>query len=93
MTTGGRLGALPSILQEVARFCGMVAATLLGLLAVTFFIGRVVPIDPVLAIVGDRAPPQVYDRVYHELGLDLPCSSSFSPIARRPSRVISGTRS
>ena len=35
----------------------MLATTLLGLLAVTFFIGRVVPIDPVLAIVGDRAPP------------------------------------
>src|SRR3954471_273453 len=77
LTTGGRLGALPSILQQVARFCGMVAATLLGLLAVTFFIGRVVPIDPVLAIVGDRAPPQVYDRVRHELGLDLPLFQQF----------------
>jgi peptide/nickel transport system permease protein len=77
MTTGGRLGALPSILRQVGRFIGMVAATLLGLLAVTFFIGRVVPIDPVLAIVGDRAPPQVYDRVRHELGLDLPLLQQF----------------
>ena len=33
--------------------------TYLGLLAVTFFIGRVIPIDPVLAIVGDRAPEHV----------------------------------
>lgn len=77
LTTGGRLGALPSILQQVARFTGMVAATLLGLLAVTFFIGRVVPIDPVLAIVGDRAPAQVYDRVRRELGLDLPLLQQF----------------
>src|SRR5918994_952471 len=76
-TIGGRLGALPSILGKVGSFVGMVAVTLLGLLAVTFFIGRVVPIDPVLAIVGDRAPPQVYDRVRQELGLDLPLIQQF----------------
>src|SRR4051812_15900456 len=76
-TTGGRLGALPSILKQVGHFVGMVAATLLGLLAVTFFIGRVMPIDPVLAIVGDRAPPQVYERARHELGLDLPLPQQF----------------
>ena len=74
---GGRFGALPSILGALARFLGMVAATLLGLLAVTFFIGRVVPIDPVLAVVGDRAPPQVYARVRQELGLDLPLIQQF----------------
>src|SRR4051812_17836355 len=77
MTIGGRLGALPSILKQVAHFVGMVAVTLLGLLGVTFFIGRVVPIDPVLAIVGDRAPPQVYERARHELGLDLPLPQQF----------------
>src|SRR5215203_1166602 len=76
-TIGGRLGALPSILGKVGSFAGMVAVTLLGLLAVTFFIGRVVPIDPVLAIVGDRAPAQVYDRVRRELGLDLPLLQQF----------------
>ena len=37
--------------------------TFLGLTIVTFCIGRVMPIDPVLAIVGDRAPPEVYARV------------------------------
>lgn len=74
---GGRPGALPAILGAVLRFLGMVAATLLGLLAVTFFIGRVVPIDPVLAVVGDRAPPQVYARVRQELGLDLPLIQQF----------------
>ncbi|WP_409564839.1 ABC transporter permease [Microvirga sp.] len=51
--------------------------TLLGLAAVTFFIGRVVPIDPVIAIVGDRAPAQVYERVRQELGLDLPLIQQF----------------
>jgi peptide/nickel transport system permease protein len=51
--------------------------TLLGLAAVTFFIGRVVPIDPVIAIVGDRAPPQVYERARAELGLDRPLAEQF----------------
>ena len=39
---------------------------------VTFFIGRIVPIDPVLALVGDRASQATYERVYLELGLDKP---------------------
>ena len=30
------------------------------------------PADPVLAIVGDRAPQEVYDQVYQEMGLDRP---------------------
>jgi peptide/nickel transport system permease protein len=61
----------------VGRFAFMLAVTLVGLLAVTFIIGRVVPIDPVLAIVGDRAPAHVYARVKQELGLDLPLWQQF----------------
>jgi peptide/nickel transport system permease protein len=61
----------------------MVAVTLLGLLAVTFFIGRVVPIDPVLAVVGDRASPEVYERARRELGLDLPLWQQFFDYARK----------
>ena len=49
-----------------------VAITFLGLLVVTFLIGRVVPIDPVLAVVGDRASKSTYDAAYIELGLDKP---------------------
>jgi peptide/nickel transport system permease protein len=41
-------------------------------LLVTFLIGRVVPIDPVIAAVGDRAASEVYDKVRLELGLDQP---------------------
>jgi peptide/nickel transport system permease protein len=61
----------------VARVAGTVALTFLGLLLVTFLIGRVVPIDPVLAAVGDRAPVEVYERVKRELGLDLPLWQQF----------------
>nr|WP_232371026.1 ABC transporter permease [Desulfogranum marinum] len=54
-----------------------VALTFLGLLFITFFIGRVVPIDPVLAAVGDRATPEVYERMRIELGLHLPLYQQF----------------
>ncbi|MGF1529299.1 MAG: ABC transporter permease, partial [Candidatus Competibacterales bacterium] len=54
-----------------------VALTFTGLLAVTFFIGRVVPVDPVLAAVGDRAPMEVYEQVRQELGLHLPLWQQF----------------
>ena len=59
-------------LRQAPGFLLQVGLTLLGLLAVTFFIGRVVPIDPVLAVVGDQAPRDVYEAVRRELGLDQP---------------------
>ncbi|RDI59442.1 peptide/nickel transport system permease protein [Microvirga subterranea] len=74
---GGHVSALRSFLKSTAQFVIVLMTTLLGLAAVTFFIGRVVPIDPVIAIVGDRAPPQVYERVRTELGLDRPLAEQF----------------
>jgi peptide/nickel transport system permease protein len=40
-------------------------------------IGRVIPIDPVLAIVGDRAPEHVVARVREEMGLNKPIWQQF----------------
>ncbi len=74
---GGHVGALRSFLKKVAQFVIVLATTLLGLVAVTFFIGRVVPIDPVIAVVGDRAPAHVYERIRQELGLDRPLIEQF----------------
>ena len=54
-----------------------VAVTMLGLLFITFIIGRVMPIDPVLAIVGERASQSTYDAVYSQLGLDKPIIVQF----------------
>ena len=71
----------------VARFLLVVALTYLGLLAVTFFIGRVIPVDPVLAIVGDRAPEHVVQRVRLELGLDKPVWVQFG---RYVSKALQG---
>lgn len=76
-TAEGRRGALPDWLWTVGRLIVTVLVTFLGLLLVTFLIGRVVPTDPVLAVVGDRASKSVYDRVYVELGLDRPLYEQF----------------
>jgi peptide/nickel transport system permease protein len=70
--------ALPlRLVRRVARTLAVVALTFFGLLLVTFLIGRVMPIDPVLAAVGDRATAEVYERTRIELGLDLPLYQQF----------------
>ena len=63
--------------RKLTALAASVALTFLGLLFITFLIGRVVPIDPVLAAVGDRAPAEVYERVRVELGLHLPLYQQF----------------
>ncbi|MDH3475320.1 MAG: ABC transporter permease, partial [Rhodospirillales bacterium] len=68
---------MPRPFLVAGRLLATVALTFLGLLLITFLIGRVVPIDPVLAAVGDRAPADVYERVRIELGLHLPLHEQF----------------
>ena len=65
-------------LAAAGRWLATVALTYLGLLAVTFFIARVIPVDPALAIVGDRAPEHVVQRVREELGLNEPLPVQFA---------------
>ncbi len=68
----GKSPASPSLFRAIAGVLLTLALTFVGLTAITFVIGRVMPADPVLAIVGDRAPQDVYDAVYLQLGLDKP---------------------
>ncbi|TIO05821.1 ABC transporter permease [Mesorhizobium sp.] len=76
--TAGRGSARAiAVASSVARFLVIAITTYLGLLAVTFFIGRVIPIDPVLAVLGDRAPANVVERTRREMGLDLPLIEQF----------------
>jgi len=65
------------LVKAAALTIGSVAVTMLGLLFITFIIGRVMPIDPVLAIVGERASQSTYDAVYEQLGLDKPIIVQF----------------
>jgi peptide/nickel transport system permease protein len=61
-----------SILRTLAGVLFTLLVTFIGLTAITFVIGRVMPADPVLAVVGDRASQAVYEQVYQEMGLDRP---------------------
>ncbi|WP_246149753.1 ABC transporter permease [Tritonibacter litoralis] len=63
--------------MKAASTVGSIAITMLGLLFVTFVIGRVMPIDPVLAVVGERASQEVYDQVFIDMGLDRPILVQF----------------
>ena len=65
-------GAARRIARTTGGFLVSVVLSLLGLTLVTFVIGRVIPIDPVLAIVGDHAPRAVYEKTRIAIGLDRP---------------------
>lgn len=75
---GGRL-AFPRrhLFGRLLLWLAVLALTLLGLLLVTFVIGRVLPVDPALAIAGDRAMPEVYDAIRQRLHLDQPAIVQF----------------
>jgi peptide/nickel transport system permease protein len=65
-------GLTARVAQRVAAFLATLALTFVGLTAVTFTISRMTKIDPVLAIVGDKASKEVYDKTFIALGLDQP---------------------
>ena len=73
--------AAPSRAGRLAKQAGGTVFTLLitfiGLLAVTFFISRVVPTDPVMSILGERATQAQIDETRTALGLDRPIWEQF----------------
>ena len=64
-------------LLAFARQAGTIFVTLIGLLVLTFAIGRLMPVDPVRAIVGEEADPATYQQVYEQLGMDKPIHVQF----------------
>jgi peptide/nickel transport system permease protein len=78
VSRGPEVSKIPPWAWDAWRLVSSVAVTLLGLLALTFFIGRMLPIDPVIAIVGEQADASTYDMVYKQLGLDKPLYVQFS---------------
>ena len=77
-TIAAPTGATRRAAKGFAGFVVVVLLTFLGLLAITFFIGRVVPIDPVLSVVGDRATKEVYENARIAMGLDRPLVVQFA---------------
>nr|WP_253949348.1 ABC transporter permease [Mangrovicoccus sp. HB161399] len=67
----------PRWLSAALNQASTILVTLLGLLVLTFVIGRIMPVDPVRAIVGEEATREVYENVYHQLGLDKPMWEQF----------------
>ena len=53
------------------------AITFLGLMAVTFLIGRIMPIDPVVAAAGADLSAAQHARIKAEMGLDQPLIVQF----------------
>ncbi|TPE51706.1 ABC transporter permease [Amaricoccus solimangrovi] len=82
--TSGRLAGF-------ARQAGTILVTLLGLLALTFAIGRLMPVDPVRAMVGEEADQATYEQVYHELGMDQPVYVQFADYLGQIARGDFGT--
>lgn len=64
-------------LRSLGGFIVLTLLTFIGLLAITFFIGRVVPIDPVLSVVGDRATQAQYEAARAAMGQDRPLIVQF----------------
>ncbi|WP_281260120.1 ABC transporter permease [Oceaniglobus roseus] len=64
-------------LWKAASVLGSIVATMLGLLFVTFIIGRVMPVDPVISVIGERATAEQYQAAYQAMGLDKPLIVQF----------------
>jgi peptide/nickel transport system permease protein len=84
LATGRRMLDVP---RRLGAFVGSLLLTFLGLTAVTFAIGRFIPVDPVLAVVGDHATRDVYDRTYIAMGLDQPVPIQYFIYLRK---IVSG---
>ena len=74
---GSGFPPFPERVRAAALLIASLALTFIGLLAVTFLIGRASPVDPVLALVGDRADAAAYAQARAALGLDLPRVGQF----------------
>ncbi|WP_455481682.1 ABC transporter permease [Bartonella sp. B35(2025)] len=57
---------------KVLRLLISVFITLLGLVTITFFIGRILPLDPILSILGENVSQEAYDAMFYKLGFDQP---------------------
>ncbi|HLJ60918.1 MAG TPA: ABC transporter permease [bacterium] len=63
--------------QFLARRTGLTVFVLFGVTIITFLLSHVVPADPVVAYLGDHAPPAMVEQVRHQLGLDRPLPVQF----------------
>ncbi len=77
-----RVERLFALAKSTASLLVTLAVTILGLLAITFIIGRVVPIDPVLAVLGERATAEQAEAAREAMGLNEPLWYQFALYVR-----------
>ena len=61
-----------SLLRYLARRAGLTVFVIFGVTLITFVLTHVVPADPVVAYLGDHAPPSLVEQVRRQIGLDRP---------------------
>jgi len=66
-----------SLLRYVALRVALAVPTLLILLTVVFFVLRVIPGNPIVAMVGMKAPPEYVEQLIKEAGLDKPLHEQY----------------
>jgi peptide/nickel transport system permease protein len=77
-----RSSKLIEMLRQIVGSVLSLVATFIGLLAVTFVISRVVPIDPAQALLGNRATQAQIDEAREQFGLNKPMWEQFGIYTR-----------
>jgi len=77
-----RSAKLIEVIRQIAGSALSLVATFIGLLAVTFVISRVVPIDPAQALLGDRATQAQIEEAREQFGLNKPMWEQFGIYTR-----------
>lgn len=68
---------LGQLLRQIGNTAVTLFVTFIGLLCVTFFISNVIPVDPVLSILGERATEAQMAEARERLGLNEPLWKQF----------------
>ncbi len=66
-----------SLLRYVALRAALAVPTLLILLTAVFFVLRVIPGNPIVAMIGMKAPPEYVEQLIKEAGLDKPLHEQY----------------
>ena len=66
-----------NLLNFIVRRLLLMVLVLFGVLCIVFIIANVIPADPIGALLGGNAPPEVVDEYKKKLGLDKPLAERF----------------
>jgi len=66
-----------AFLDYVIKRMALFVLVIIGVVTVTFLLSHVIPADPVGAILGENAPPELVKRTERLLGLDLPLHQQY----------------